>query len=126
MANAVIFEREPNDEQSQRVGELRLNQMIEVAGAFKVTSDVADQYSVNVLDKGSLSIRLQSVSRLFAKVYRDNDGSGTVSPADFFIGTIQSGQSIKAHQSGEYVVQVFKPPNTHGFPTYNLLLVNQK
>lgn len=126
IVNAAIFEREPNDERSQNLGEMRLNQTIEVAGAFRTGSDMADHYSVEILDHGSLIVRLQSVSRLLAKVYRDNDGSGTVSPADVFIGTIQSGQAIKAHQSGEYVVQVFKPPRTNGLPSYNLLFINQK
>lgn len=126
IANITISEREPNDERGQKLGQLRLNQIIEVIGSFKPTSDRVDQYSVNVLDNGSLTVRLQSVSRLVAKVYRDNDGSSTFSPADFFVGTIQSGQSIKAHQSGEYLVQVFKSPNVNGFPGYSLLFVNQR
>ncbi|WP_421654378.1 hypothetical protein [Leptothermofonsia sp. ETS-13] len=126
IVNATISEREPNDERGQKLGKIRLNQMIEVIGNFRTTSDRLDQYSVNVLDHGSLTVRLQSASHLVAKVYRDNDGSSTFSPADFFVGTIQSRQSIKAHQSGEYLVQVFKSPNVNGFPGYSLLFVNQR
>lgn len=120
-AFAAIAEREPNDERSQLLGNLGLSQALEVIGSF-TANDTLDHYKVEVLNHRLLRVRLKSDVRLIAKVYQDRDGSGTVSQADPFIGTIQIGQSLKTQNSGSYIIRVVKPAALSTVPTYHLSL----
>uniref|UniRef100_A0A832H5J0 Uncharacterized protein n=1 Tax=Oscillatoriales cyanobacterium SpSt-402 TaxID=2282168 RepID=A0A832H5J0_9CYAN len=120
--SAAIAEREPNDERSQLLGNLGLNQSLEVMGGF-TTNDVLDHYKIEVMDNQLLRVRLKSNARLTARIFQDRDGSGTVSQADPFIGMIQVGQSLKTQNSGSYIIRVLKPAAmSPALSTYHLSL----